>query len=93
MNDRLEDILESDTPEREKILTVVNKFQVAAVHDAREINSMFKKVYNTSKEYQEAVSLKPKAALADLRGHLLETIEKVDKHIDEFIKYNKLEIE
>lgn len=93
MNDRLEDILKSDAPEREKILTVVNKFQVAAVHDARKINSMFKKVYNTSKEYQEAVSLEPKAALADLRGHLLETIEKVDKHIDEFIKHNKLEIE
>lgn len=92
MNDRLEDIMESDAPEREKILTVVNKFQVAAVHDAREINSMFKKVYDASKEYQESVSLNPKAALADLRGRLLETIEEVDKHIDEFIKHNKLEI-
>lgn len=92
MNDKLEDIINSDATEREKILTVVNKFQVAAVHDAREINRMFKKVYNTSKEYQEAVSLKPKAALADLRGHLLETIEEVDKHINEFIKHNKLEI-
>nr|DAS43810.1 MAG TPA: hypothetical protein [Caudoviricetes sp.] len=92
MNDKLEDILESDTPEREKILTVVNKFQVAAVHDAREINSMFKKVYDTSKEYQEAASLPPRAALADLRAHLWETIEEVDKHIDGFIKHNKLEI-
>lgn len=93
MNDKLEDIINSDATEREKILTIVNKFQVASVQDAREINRMFKKVYSTSKEYQEAVSLKPKAALADLRGHLLETIEKVDKHIDEFVKYNKLEIE
>lgn len=93
MNDKLEDIIKSDMPEREKILTIVNKFQVAGVGDAREINRMFKKVYDTSKEYQEAVSLKPKAALADLRGHLLETIQEVDKHIDEFIKYNKLEIE
>lgn len=92
MNDKLEYIIESDMPEREKILTIVNKFQVASVQDAREISRMFKKVYNTSKEYQEAVSLKPKAALADLRGHLLETIEEVDKHIDEFIKHNKLEI-
>lgn len=54
---------------------------------------MFKKVYGASKEYQEAVSLNPKAALADLRGRLLETIEEVDKHIDKFIKHNKLEIE
>ena len=92
MNDKLEDIINSDVPEREKILIIVNKFQVASVQDAREISRMFKKVYNTSKEYQEAVSLKPKAALADLRGHLLETIEKVDKHIDEFVKYNKLDI-
>lgn len=93
MNDRLEDILESDAPEREKILTVVNKFQVAAVHDAREINSMFKKVYDVSKEYQDAASLKPEDALADLRAHLWETIEEVNKHIDGFIKHNKLEIE
>lgn len=93
MNDKLEDIIKSDMPEREKILTIVNKFQVASVGDAREINRVFKKVYDTSKEYQETVSLKPKAALADLRGHLLETIQEVDKHIDEFIKYNKLEIE
>lgn len=92
MNDKLEDIINSDVSEREKILTIVNKFQVASVQDAREINRMFKKVYNTSKEYQEAVSLKPKAALADLHEYLLETIEKVDKHIDEFIKHNKLEI-
>ena len=92
MNDKLEDIINSDVSEREKILTIVNKFQVASVQDAKEINRMFKNVYNTSKEYQETVSLKPKAALADLRGHLLETIEKVDKHIDEFIKHNKLEI-
>ena len=92
MNDKLEDILESDVPEREKILTVVNAFQVASVHDAREINRMFKNVYDVSKEYQEAASLKPKAALADLRENLLETIEKVNKQIDEFIKYNKLEI-
>nr|DAP75571.1 MAG TPA: hypothetical protein [Caudoviricetes sp.] len=92
MNDKLEDIINSDVPEREKILIIVNKFQVASVQDAREISRMFKKVYSTSKKYQEAVSLKPKAALADLRGHLLETIEEVDKHIDEFIKYNKLEI-
>lgn len=92
MNDKLEDIMNSDMPEREKILTIVNKFQVASVQDAREISRMFKKVYNTSKEYQEAVSLKPEDALADLRAHLLETIEKVDKHIDEFIKHNKLEI-
>ena len=93
MNDKLEDIINSDMPEREKILTIVNKFQIASVGDAREINRMFKKVYDTSKEYQEAVSLKSKAALADLRGHLLETIQEVDKHIDKFIKYNKLEIE
>ena len=53
---------------------------------------MFKKVYDTSKEYQDAVSLKPKVALVDLRGHLWETIEEVDKHINEFIKHNKLEI-
>nr|DAJ72591.1 MAG TPA: hypothetical protein [Caudoviricetes sp.] len=92
MNDKLEDIINSDATEREKILTIVNKFQVASVQDAREINRMFKKVYSTSKEYQEAVSLKPKAAWVDLRGHLLETIEKVDKHIDGFIKHNKLEI-
>lgn len=92
MNDKLEDIIKSDMSEHEKILTIVNKFQVASVGDAREINRMFKKVYDTSKEYQEAVSLKPKAALADLRGHLLETIQEVDKHIDEFIKYNKLGI-
>lgn len=92
MNDKLEDILESDMPEREKILTIVNKFQVASVQDAKEINRMFRKVYDVSKEYQEAVSLKPKAALADLREHLLETIKEVDKHIDEFIKHNKLEI-
>lgn len=93
MNDRLEYILESDMPEREKILTIVNKFQVASVQDVREINRMFKNVYDVSKEYQEAVSLKPKAALADLREHLLETIKEVDKHINEFIKHNKLEIE
>lgn len=92
MNDKLEDIIKSDMPEREKILIIVNKFQVASVQDAREINRMFKKVYDVSKEYQEAVSLKPKAALADLRGHLLETIEDVNKHIDEFIKHNKLEV-
>lgn len=76
-----------------KILTVVNKFQVAAVQDAREINSMFKKVYDMSKEYQDAVSLKPEDVLADLRAHLWETIEEVNKHIDEFVKHNKLEIE
>lgn len=93
MNDKLEDVINSDATEREKILTIVNKFQIASVQDAREINRMFKKVYSTSKEYQEAVSLNPKAALADLRGHLLETIEEVDKHINEFIKHNKLEIE
>lgn len=93
MNDRLQDIIESDMPEREKILTIVNKFQVASVQDAREISRMFKKVYNASKEYQEATNLKPKAALADLRERLLETIEEVDKHINEFIKHNKLEIE
>nr|DAS36824.1 MAG TPA: hypothetical protein [Caudoviricetes sp.] len=93
MNDKLEDILESDVPEREKILTVVNKFQVAAVHDAREISRMFRKVYDVSKEYQEATNLKPEDALADLRAHLWETIEEVDEHIDGFIKHNKLEIE
>lgn len=93
MSDRLEDILESDAPEREKILTVVNKFQVAAVYDAREISRMFRKVYDVSKEYQDAASLKPEDALADLRAHLRETIEDVDKHINEFIKHNKLEIE
>nr|DAL04063.1 MAG TPA: hypothetical protein [Caudoviricetes sp.] len=92
MNDKLEDIINSDATEREKILTVVNKFQVAAVHDAREINSMFKKVYDTSKEYQEATFLKPEDALEDLRAHLWETIEEVDKHIEGFIKHNKLEI-
>lgn len=92
MNDRLQDIIESDMPEREKILTIVNKFQVASVQDAREISRMFRKVYDVSKEYQEAFSLKPKAALTDLREHLLETIKEVDKHIDEFIKHNKLEV-
>ena len=92
MNDKLEDIINSDVSEREKILTIVNKFQVASVQDAREISRMFKKVYSTSKEYQDATSLKPEDALADLRAHLWETIEKVDKHIDEFIKHNKLEI-
>lgn len=93
MNDKLEDIINGDATEREKILTIVNKFQVASVQDAREINRMFKKVYSTSKEYQEAVPLNLKAALADLRGHLLETIEEVDKHINEFIKHNKLDVE
>lgn len=93
MNNSLEDIINSDATEREKILTVVNKFQVAAVHDAREINSMFKKVYGASKEYQEATNLKPKSVLADLRARLWETIEDVDKNIDGFIKHNKLEIE
>ena len=92
MNDKLEDILASDAPEREKILTVVNKFQVASVQDAREISRMFKKVYDTSKEYQEDTSLKPEDALEDLRAHLWETIEEVDKHIEGFIKHNKLEI-
>lgn len=46
-----------------------------------------------SKEYQDAASLKPEDALADLRAHLWETLEEVDKHINEFIKHNKLEIE
>lgn len=92
MNDKLEDIIKSDMPEREKILTIVNKFQVASVGDAREISRMFRKVYDVSKEYQEATSLKPEDALADLRAHLWETIQEVDKHIDEFIRYNKLDI-
>ena len=70
MNDKLEDIINSDVPEREKILTIVNKFQVASVQDAREISRMFKKVYDMSKDYQDAASLKPEDALADLRAHL-----------------------
>lgn len=92
MNDSLEDIINSDATEREKIFTIVNKFQVASVQDAREISRMFKKVYDVSKEYQDAASLKPEDALADLRAHLRETIEEVNKHIDGFIKHNKLEI-
>ena len=92
MNDSLEDIIKSDVSECEKILTIANKFQVASVQDAREISRMFRKVYDVSKEYQDAASLKPEDALADLRAHLWETIEEVNGHIDKFIKHNKLEI-
>lgn len=92
MKDRVAYILNSDMSDKETIKALIDVLQEAMVYDVREVRDAFKSVYDSSMMYESVAERRPEDALKDIREHLLETINNVDEHIDNYIKKNNLKV-
>ena len=92
MERKLEYILNSDMSEKEIIKSLIDMLQEAMVYDVREVRDAFKSVYDTSMVYESVSKRSPEDVLKAMREHLLETVNNVDEHIDDYIKKNNLKV-
>lgn len=91
--DKIVYILNSDIPDKEKIDRLFDILQEAMVYDVREVVKRFKNVYDSSINYEAVGTLRPEDSLENLRSHLLETINKMENDIDDYIKDNNLKVQ
>ena len=92
MKDRVAYILNSDMSDKKTIKALIDVLQEAMVYDVREVRDAFKSVYDTSMAYESVSKRSPEDVLKAMREHLLEIVNNVDEHIDNYIKKNNLKV-
>lgn len=93
MESELAYILSSDTSDKEKVHTLIDMLKVGLVEEVSEVVRKFKEVYNSSINYESVGTLRPEDSLENIRSHLLETINKMENDIDNYIKDNNLKVQ
>lgn len=93
MESELAYILSSDTSDKEKVHALIDMLKVGLVEEVSEVVRKFKEVYDSSINYEAVGTLRPEDALENIRSHLLETINKMNNDIDNYIKDNNLKVQ
>ena len=93
MESELAYILSSDIPDKEKVHALIDMLKVGLVEEVSEVVKKFKEVYDSSINYEAAGTLRPEDSLEDIRSHLLETINKMENDIDNYIKDNNPKVQ
>lgn len=93
MEGELTYILSSDTSDKEKVHALIDMLKVGLVEEVSEVVRRFKEVYDSSINYEAVGALRQEDSLENLRSHLLETINKMENDIDDYIKDNDLKVQ
>nr|DAX72332.1 MAG TPA: hypothetical protein [Caudoviricetes sp.] len=92
MESELAYILSGDISDKEKVYALIDMLKVGLVEEVSEVVRKFKEVYDSSINYEAAGTLRPEDALENIRSHLLETINKMENDINDYIKDNNLKV-
>lgn len=92
MESELAYILSSDTSDKEKVHALIDMLKTGLIEEVQEIVREFKEVYDSSISYEAVGTLRPEDQLENIRSHLLKTINKMDRDIDDYIEVNNLKI-
>ena len=92
MESELAYILSSDTSDKEKVHALIDMLKVGLVEEVSEVVRRFKEVYDSSINYEAVGTLRPKDQLENIRSHFLDTINKMDSDINDYIEKNNLKI-
>ena len=93
MESELAYILSGDISDKEKVHALMDMLKVVLVEEVSEVVKRFKEVYDSSINYEAVGNLRPEDSLENLRSHLLETINKMENDIDDYIKDNNLKVQ
>lgn len=93
MESELAYILSSDASDKEKVHALIDMLKAGLVEEVQEVVRKFKEVYDSSINYEAVGTLRPEDSLEILRSHLLETINKMENDIDDYIKDNNLKVQ
>ena len=92
MESELAYILSSDASDKEKVHALIDMLKAGLVEEVQEVVRKFKDVYDSSINYEAVGTLRPEDQLENIRSHLLETINKMDSDINDYIEKNNLKI-
>lgn len=92
MESELAYILSSDASDKKKVHTLIDMLKAGLVEEVQEVVRKFKEVYDSSINYEAIGTLRPEDQLENIRSHLLETINKMDSDINDYIEKNNLKI-
>nr|DAP10693.1 MAG TPA: hypothetical protein [Caudoviricetes sp.] len=93
MESELAYILSSDASDKEKVHALIGMLKVGLVEEVSEVVMKFKEVYDSSINYETVGTLRPEDSLKNIRSHLLETINKMENDIDNYIKDNNIKVQ